>query len=68
MWRDITWGAGHAAITEDVGHRRPLKDIEFEWVEDAVHVATLVGEAEGWDQVAWEDLLVELLGMEPGGA
>lgn len=65
VWRDITWGAGFAAM-EGRGHGGGvLRDIEVEWVEDAVHVAKLVGEAEGWDRAPWEELLVELIAMEP---
>lgn len=67
VWRDITWGAGFAAM-ERRGHSGGvLRDIEIEWVEDAVHVARLVGEAEGWDRAPWEELLVELIAMEPSG-
>lgn len=65
VWRDMTWGAGYALITEGVGPRTPLEDIEIEWVEDAVHVAKIVAEAEGWEHAPWEDLLVELINMEP---
>jgi hypothetical protein len=64
VWRDITWGAGFSAM-EHEAHGGPLRDIEIEWVQDAVHVAKLVGEAEGWDDAPWEDLLVELIAMEP---
>lgn len=68
VWRDMTWGAGYAAITEGIGRPAPLMDIEIEWVEDAVHVARIVAEAEGWEHAPWEDLLVELIGMEPGAS
>lgn len=66
VWRDVTWGAGFAAMEHGGGG--PLRDIEVEWVEDAVQVAKFVGEAEGWDHAPWEDLLVELIAMEPSGS
>ena len=65
-WRDMFLGAGYAAVTRGVGSPEPLKDIEIEWVEDAIEVAKLVGEADGWDHAPWEALLVELIDMEPG--
>lgn len=66
VWRDVTWGVGFSAMEHDGGG--PLRDVEVEWVEDAVQVATIVAEAAGWDDVPWEDLLVDLLAMEPSGA
>lgn len=66
VWRDITWGAGYAAITEDVGRPAPLQDIEIEWIEDAAQVARAIGEADGWEHAPWEGLLSELIEMEPG--
>jgi len=65
IWRDMFRAAEYAVITEGVGRPEPLKDIEIEWVEDAVGVAKIVGEAAGWDQAPWEHLLVELIEMEP---
>lgn len=68
IWRDIFWGAEYALMTEGVGRPEPLRDIEVEWVEDAVEVAKLVGEAYGWEHAPWESLLVELIGMEPAAS
>jgi hypothetical protein len=68
VWRDITWGAGYAAVTEDVGRPAPLQDIEIEWVEDAANVAKIVGGAVGWEHAPWENLLAELIAMEPGSS
>ena len=65
IWRDMFRGAEWAAMTAGVGRPAPLKDIEIEWVEDAVEVAKLVGEADGWEHAPWESLLVELIAMEP---
>ncbi len=64
IWRDMFRGAGYSAMTEGVGRPEPLKDIEFEWVDDAVEVAKLVGETDGWGHAPWESLLVELIDME----
>ena len=38
------------------------------WIDDVVEVARRVASQDGWDAVAWEDLLVELIGYEPSEA
>lgn len=63
--RDMFRGAEYSAMTLGVGRPQPPKDVETEWVEDAVEVAKLVGEADGWEHARWESLLVELIEMEP---
>lgn len=65
IWRDMFWGTEYAAMTQDPGSVTPLKNIEIEWVEDAIEVAQLVGEAVGWEHAKWESLLIELIAMEP---
>jgi hypothetical protein len=43
----------------------PELDVELTWVDDAVDVAKKAAEKSGWDSVPWEELLVELIAMEP---
>jgi hypothetical protein len=43
----------------------PVLDIELSWVDDAVTAAAAVADKVGWDAVPWEELLVELIAMEP---
>jgi hypothetical protein len=62
VWFGIEFGRSKAA---GPGPNHPLKDVEIEWVVDAVAVAQLIGEEHGWAHSPWEDLLVELIGMEP---
>jgi hypothetical protein len=45
--------------------RAPVLDVELTWVDDAVAVAQSAAQKSGWDSVPWEDLLVELIAMEP---
>ena len=44
---------------------RTITDVELAWVDDAVAVAQSAAQKSGWDSVPWEDLLVELIAMEP---
>jgi hypothetical protein len=43
----------------------PVLDEELTWVDDAVAAAKAVAEKSSWDSVPWEDLLVDLIAMEP---
>ena len=43
----------------------PLTDLEVAWVDDAVGAAKAVADQSGWSAVPWEELLVELIAMEP---
>jgi hypothetical protein len=43
----------------------PILDVEIEWVDDAVAVANEVAKKSGWSSVPWEQLLEELIAMEP---
>jgi len=44
---------------------RPRQDVEIQWTDDAVAIAKSEGERVGWDSVPWEDLLQEMLAVEP---
>jgi len=44
---------------------RAITDVELAWVDDAVTVASAAAETSGWAAVPWEELLVELIGLEP---
>jgi hypothetical protein len=43
----------------------PELDVELTWVDDAVAVAKAAAEKSDWASVPWEDLLEELIAMEP---
>ena len=49
----------------DVPQAAPVLDVELTWVDDAVGAAKALADKSGWDAVPWEDLLVELIAMEP---
>jgi hypothetical protein len=63
IWKDAWFGA-EFGVFGAAGHLDPLDDIRIQWVEDAVAVATKLGEEDGWDKSPWEPLLQELLRME----
>lgn len=65
VWKDMWFGVQYAAMGDDVGRPAPIGDVEVEWVEDAVRVAEVVGTSVGWDEAPWEQLLAELIAMEP---
>ena len=44
---------------------RPRQDIEIQWADDAAAIAKSEGDRVGWDSVPWEDLLKEMLAVEP---
>jgi hypothetical protein len=44
---------------------RPRQDVEIQWADDAAAIAKSEGERVGWDSVPWEDLLKEMLAVEP---
>ena len=46
---------------------RAVTDVELAWVDDAVAVAGAAAGASGWAAVPWEQLLVELIALEPTG-
>ena len=43
----------------------PVLDVELTWMDDAVAAAKAVADTSGWESVPWEELLVELIAMEP---
>lgn len=67
VWKETWFGVefGLADLVSDVvGPAMPVRDVELEWTEDAVAVAKALGEEDGWDRVPWEELLVELIGID----
>jgi hypothetical protein len=63
LWRDSWFGAEFGVMVKDgVG---PGHDIEIQWVDDAVRIATSVAQETGWASVPWEDLLSGLLAIKP---
>jgi hypothetical protein len=55
---DATYGSG---THHEVGKAEPLEDVRIEWVENAVRVARVLGEEDGWENSPWEALLVALI-------
>lgn len=48
-----------------VAHSPVVTDVEVQWVDEAVRTAAAVAEQAGWDAVPWEQLLDDLVAMEP---
>lgn len=67
VWKDLWFGVEFAAMGYGDGRPAPIEDVEVEWVENAARVATIVGTTLGWEHAPWEDLLHELIEMEPDG-
>ncbi len=44
---------------------RTVTDVELSWVDDALKVAQAVAQESGWDAVPWEELLRQLIAIEP---
>lgn len=42
-----------------------VTDVELEWVDAALRTARQVAERSGWDAVPWEQLVDDLIAMEP---
>lgn len=64
VWKDAWLGVQFGLHHTDPAHR-PIEDVEIQWTEGAVEVAKMIGEADGWDHAPWEQLLEELIEMEP---
>lgn len=65
LWKDMWFGVEFAEMRDGAGKPAPREDVEIEWVEDAVNVAKAVGQTLGWEHAPWEELLAELIDMEP---
>jgi len=65
LWKDLVFGVKFADNLYRQEKAEPVKDVEIEWVEDAVNVAKIVGEQLGWEHALWKDLLLDLIKMEP---
>ena len=59
--RQTSWATDFGIMTPSP----TVTSVELAWIDDAVEVAQKVAEQSGWEAVAWEDLLVELIAMEP---
>lgn len=64
VWKDAWLGTQFGLMGSGSGHQ-PIQDTEIEWTENSVEVAKMIGEADGWEHAPWEDLLRELIEMEP---
>jgi hypothetical protein len=63
-WKD-TWFGLEFGLTGNQGVKRhPGEDMHIQWVEDAVSVAKLLGEEDGWGKSPWEQLLDELVEID----
>jgi len=58
---DTDWAVEFGAATPG----RIITDVELTWVDDAVKAATAAAEVSGWGAVPWEQLLIELIAIEP---
>ncbi len=47
---------------------RTVTDLELAWVDRAISTAEQVAAKVGWAAVPWEQLVEELVAMEPGGS
>jgi hypothetical protein len=62
VWKDIWFGTEFSWFAG--AHLGPIEDIKILWTEEAVSVAKALGEEDGWERSPWEELLVELIGIE----
>jgi hypothetical protein len=60
--RDAYRGARLGAI---VAGADPATDVELGWVDDAVAAAVATAEQVGWADVPWQELIDDLIAMEP---
>lgn len=59
--RDTTWAAEFGIR----GPGRTVTDVELSWVDEAIAAAKAAAEKSGWGAVPWEQLLVDLIAIEP---
>jgi hypothetical protein len=59
--RDTDWAVEFGIFTPG----RTVTDVELTWVDDAITVAQAAAEKSGWGAVPWENLLEELIAIEP---
>jgi hypothetical protein len=59
--RDTDWAVEFGIFTPG----RTVTDVELTWVDDAIKVAQGAAEKSGWGAVPWENLLEELIAIEP---
>jgi hypothetical protein len=60
---DASWAVEFGIMTPG----RTVTDVEVAWVDDAIKVAQAAAEVSGWAAVPWEELLTELIAIEPSG-
>jgi len=61
LWKDSWFGAEFGIAVRD--HVGPGRDVELQWVDDAVAIARGVAKESGWAAVPWEELLTGLLAV-----
>lgn len=59
--RDAGWAIEFGVMTPG----RTVTDVELSWVDDALKVAKAAADVSGWAVVPWEQLLQELIAIEP---
>jgi hypothetical protein len=67
IWKDTWFGLefGLADVkTRVAGPPEPLEDVWIQWTEDAVAVATRLGEEDGWDESPWQALFSQLIAID----
>lgn len=60
--RDTWQGVRFGSIVRD---SPVVTDVEVKWVDDAVRTAVEVADKHGWDAVPWEQLIDELVTIDP---
>jgi hypothetical protein len=61
---DTDWAVEFGVLTPG----RTVTDVELTWVDDAIAIAQAVAQKSGWGAVPWEQLLEELIAIEPTGS
>lgn len=59
--RETGWAVEFGIMTPG----RTVTDVEVTWVDEAVKVAQSAAQQSGWAAVPWEQLLVDLIALEP---
>jgi hypothetical protein len=63
-WAGVEWFASPVIPEPALMEISPMHAIRTEWAQETVDVALRVANVSGWDAVPWEELLIELIGME----
>jgi hypothetical protein len=62
-WFSIEFGVADIK-THVAGSPTPIEDLKIQWTENAVAVAEQLGKEDGWERSSWEQLSVDLIGID----